>query len=368
MVIWLIGMSASGKTTIAREMIKKLKHSSDDRPWVLLDGDEVRALAGCDVDHTVEGRRKNAERICKCCAELDAQGKNVLACVLSIFHESQDWLRENIYNYKQVYIKVNYDVLKVRDNKHLYLNAERGLEKNVVGVDIEFPEPKQSDVIIENNKDSDPLELAEIILHKLNILPPIRYKYCDGDLLDTPNKYQYTHYEGEQFLRAYRESRENAIGSLKSGRRNLTLCDVLKFYAITITKKESNVILTREYLQGELTDIVGGAWQAKERLDTFLTLVQRFEVSKKVYVHYRSLNFKKIDNDYTDLVNFILFHVLLSEVCSLVDKQFSIICTNSLLKVGDILISIKDKLVGHEELLAFALNQELLLMKEQFDV
>lgn len=83
--------------------------------WVLIDGDVFRNIMGEDIGHSIEGRKRNADRICALCSFLDKQGINVLACVLSIFHESQIWLQNNIDEYKQVYIKVDYGVLKRRD-------------------------------------------------------------------------------------------------------------------------------------------------------------------------------------------------------------------------------------------------------------
>ena len=58
MVIWLIGLSGSGKTTIANKIVERLRQSNNK--VVLLDGDLIRELFGTDVDHSIEGRRRNA--------------------------------------------------------------------------------------------------------------------------------------------------------------------------------------------------------------------------------------------------------------------------------------------------------------------
>ena len=52
MVIWLIGMSASGKTTIGKKLYDKLKFSKDK--WIFLDGDIFRNILGDDLGHTIE--------------------------------------------------------------------------------------------------------------------------------------------------------------------------------------------------------------------------------------------------------------------------------------------------------------------------
>ena len=55
MVIWLIGLSASGKTTIGKKLIEKLTMSKDK--WIFPDGDTVRHMLGEDLGHTIEDRR-----------------------------------------------------------------------------------------------------------------------------------------------------------------------------------------------------------------------------------------------------------------------------------------------------------------------
>jgi len=149
MVTWMIGLSRAGKTTLSQLLYKKLK--PDVSNLVLLDGDAIRVLFGSDVDHTIEGRRKNAERISHLSKFLSDQNIHVIAAVLSIFPEWQAWNRKNISNYQEVYIKASMDSLEKRDTNGLYSQAKKGLMKNVVGVDIPFPEPKQPDLVIENN-------------------------------------------------------------------------------------------------------------------------------------------------------------------------------------------------------------------------
>ena len=149
MVTWMIGLSRSGKTTLSKLLYDKLKPEVSN--LVLLDGDAIRILFGSDVDHTVEGRRRNAERISHLSKFLSDQNIHVIAAVLSIFPEWQAWNRENIENYQEVYIKASLDSLEKRDTNDLYSQAKKGIIKNVVGFDIPFPEPKNPDLVIENN-------------------------------------------------------------------------------------------------------------------------------------------------------------------------------------------------------------------------
>lgn len=150
MVIWLIGMSGAGKTAIGHEIYTLL--NAQKKNVVFLDGDIVREIMGFDVGHTIEDRNINAGRISRLCKFLHDQDIDVVCAILSIFPEWQRWNRDNITEYFEVYIKVDFNVLVARDSKGLYKSALSGEIKNVVGVDIEFPEPPRADLIIENNR------------------------------------------------------------------------------------------------------------------------------------------------------------------------------------------------------------------------
>ncbi len=151
MVVWIIGLSGSGKTTLATEVVDRIRRLNGK--VVLLDGDLIRTLFGNDVDHTIEGRRRNAERISVLSRFLAEQGIHVVAAVLSIFPEWRRWNKENIPDYSEVYIKASMETLLKRDIKDLYAKAQRGELPNVVGVDIPFPEPENPDLVLNNDSD-----------------------------------------------------------------------------------------------------------------------------------------------------------------------------------------------------------------------
>ena len=94
---------------------------------------------------------------------------SVVAAVLSIFPEWQQWNRENINDYKEIYIKASLESLKKRDTNGLYLGAEKGTIQNVVGYDIPFIEPPNPDFIIENNS-SEAEFMSKIKKLKSNLL------------------------------------------------------------------------------------------------------------------------------------------------------------------------------------------------------
>lgn len=140
-------MSGSGKSTLASAVYAHLKAKTHH--LVYLDGDEFREMFRNDVDHTIEGRRKNAERISHTCRMLDQQGIHVIASVLSIFPEWQAWNRKKFSAYFEIFMDVSLQTLKHRDVKGLYAGAEQGKITNVVGIDIPFPRPLNSDLVID---------------------------------------------------------------------------------------------------------------------------------------------------------------------------------------------------------------------------
>lgn len=157
MVVWIVGLSGSGKTTIGTQLYKQWQKV--DPRVVFLDGDEVRrvfTVARKHQDYSISGREQNAQRLVRLCELLDQQGFNVVVSILCIFPKILASNRINFSSYFEVFLNAPLSELRDCDEKRVY----SGHTKNVVGIDIPFPIPERPDVIIENRH---PFELPSII-------------------------------------------------------------------------------------------------------------------------------------------------------------------------------------------------------------
>lgn len=155
MVVWIIGLSGAGKTTLSESVVAAARGRG--APVAMVDGDVVREMFGNDLGHTLEDRRRNADRICRLCKFLDDQGIHVVCAILSLFPETRAWNRANIANYFEVFIDTPLEDMVARDVKGIYGRFKRGEIANVAGMDIPFPEPADAEIRIRNDGSRDSL-------------------------------------------------------------------------------------------------------------------------------------------------------------------------------------------------------------------
>ena len=150
MVIWILGLSGSGKSFLSSKLKEEL--SSDYGNFLILDWDVIRKVFDNDLGFSIKDRNINASRISKLTLFLSQNKVNVIVPVLSLFPDWLEWNKKNIKQYYEIFIDVPISTLKERNNKNVYFKEGKENE-NVVGVDIEFIKPKTSDLKIINNFD-----------------------------------------------------------------------------------------------------------------------------------------------------------------------------------------------------------------------
>ncbi|MDC0907996.1 adenylyl-sulfate kinase [Candidatus Pelagibacter ubique] len=157
MVIWIIGLSGSGKSYLSKKIYANVKGKK-----ILVDGDIVRKYITYNLKYTKIDRERNSLIISDLCKFLEKQKFTVVCSILSIFKKHQKLNRTKFENYFQIYLKNNLINLKKRNNKNIYSKI------NVVGKKIKFPIPQKNDLIIENNFKPYNKNLINNVIKKIN--------------------------------------------------------------------------------------------------------------------------------------------------------------------------------------------------------
>ncbi len=140
--IWLTGLSASGKSTLAEKLTDFLNNNGDKVQ--LLDGDIVRDEIGGMFGYTRDERIKAANVYRVMAKLLNENGINVVVAAISPYEEIREANRNRIQNYIEVYVNCPIEECIRRDPKGgLYNRALKGKEKHVAGIDEKFEIPKK---------------------------------------------------------------------------------------------------------------------------------------------------------------------------------------------------------------------------------
>ncbi|MDB9703584.1 adenylyl-sulfate kinase [Rhodospirillales bacterium] len=166
MIIYITGLSSSGKTTVGR-LVHKLWSSSIDNV-LFIDGDEIRQILGQFSEHDTfkaEARHEVAWRYARLCKWLDSQGMHAVCCTISYFEDVREFNRNELSEYFEVFLDVSVETIVRRDKKNLYARGLKGEVKNIVGIDQLLEPPTNPHMHIMNDEDSDNLsDFAKEIL------------------------------------------------------------------------------------------------------------------------------------------------------------------------------------------------------------
>jgi adenylylsulfate kinase len=153
LVVWLTGLSASGKSTIAVEAEKQLTNMG--RSVYRLDGDNIRFGLNSDLGFSERDRFENIRRIAEVCALFQDAGLIVIASFISPLSSMRQIAREKAgNNFVEVYVKASVEVCAKRDPKGLYEKALKGDIENFTGVSAPYEEPENPELILDTEKDS----------------------------------------------------------------------------------------------------------------------------------------------------------------------------------------------------------------------
>jgi bifunctional enzyme CysN/CysC len=150
LTIWITGLSASGKTTLAEELERQLR-AQGTVPF-LLDGDALRTGLNADLGFSRTDREENVRRVGEVALLLARAGHVVLVPLISPYRVDRDRVRDRHVaagiRFVEVYLDVPIEVCERRDPKGLYARARAGEIAHFTGVDDPYEPPEHPDVAI----------------------------------------------------------------------------------------------------------------------------------------------------------------------------------------------------------------------------
>ena len=165
MIIWITGLSGAGKTTLCTTLFDRLKPVMPE--LVVLDGDVIRRAYGNDLTHSEADRVRQVHRLRNMASTLAEQDLVVLVGVLYAHPDLLAWNRKNLPGYIEIYLDASLEIVMARDNKGLYVAAQRGEMENVDGLDIPWHAPCNPDLRLDINAAESPDVHADRVIRSI---------------------------------------------------------------------------------------------------------------------------------------------------------------------------------------------------------
>ena len=165
-VLWLTGLSGSGKSTVAHGLESCLIEK--ERFCVVLDGDNLRTGLNQDLGFSQEDRKENVRRVGEVAALLADAGILTIASTISPFRADRERIRQRVgtERFIEVFVDVPLEVCEARDPKGLYRRARIGEIPGFTGVSEVYEKPIEPDVHLENESTT----VGEAVLRLYRIL------------------------------------------------------------------------------------------------------------------------------------------------------------------------------------------------------
>lgn len=154
-VVFFTGLSGSGKSTIARELVKSLAAT---RAVTLLDGDVVRTHLSKGLGFSKADRDTNIRRIGWVAAEVAKHGGVAVCAPIAPYDETRQWVRDLVQRaagpdaFVLVWVATPLEVCEARDVKGLYASARAGRLTGFTGIDDPYEAPTDADIVLDTSQ------------------------------------------------------------------------------------------------------------------------------------------------------------------------------------------------------------------------
>lgn len=166
-VVWFTGLPASGKSTVAKLLVRYLKGPGFKVEY--LDGDLVRPWLSPEAGFSREDRVRHLRRVAFVCHLLARNGVVVVASFVSPYRDVREEARRIINSFVEVYVKCPLEVCMERDPKGLYKRALAGEIEHMTGIDDPYEEPLNPEVVVDTSTMS-PEECLNVVVDRLKEL------------------------------------------------------------------------------------------------------------------------------------------------------------------------------------------------------
>ena len=162
-IIWLTGLPASGKSTIAHELEWKLLEMG--KLAYVLDGDNIRHGLNSDLGFSPEDRKENIRRIGEVAKLFADAGIITITAFISPYREDRRRARSLVKEgeFIEVFVKCPLEVLIERDPKGLYKKALAGEIKEFTGISAPYEEPENPEIVVETDKETVEESVGKIL-------------------------------------------------------------------------------------------------------------------------------------------------------------------------------------------------------------